>query len=196
MDKYTVYIVLTRTNTVISKLIQFFKDDEYTHAAISLDRHLNYMYSFGRKWTYYPFYGCFKHENLEQGAYKFCDRLPGVIMEVEVSKEQYEKINELLNQFINNSNYYRYNYIGLLNSLFNREACYDNRFLCSEFVYYILYKSGVLDLKISGNLIRPQDFLNLEYKIIYEGDLKAIKYLSYDNTESCFELLSEKMNVS
>jgi len=40
MEKFYVYVVLTRTNTVISRLIQLFKKDEFTHAAISLDRDL------------------------------------------------------------------------------------------------------------------------------------------------------------
>lgn len=48
MEKFYVYVVLTRTNTVISRLIQLFKKDEFTHAAISLDRDLANMYSFGR----------------------------------------------------------------------------------------------------------------------------------------------------
>lgn len=60
MEKYSLYVVLTRTNTVISKVVQLVKKDEYTHAAISLDEELNYMYSFGRKYSYYPFIGRFK----------------------------------------------------------------------------------------------------------------------------------------
>lgn len=52
MEKFYVYVVLTRTNTVISRLIQLFKKDEFTHAAISLDRDLANMYSFGRKYTF------------------------------------------------------------------------------------------------------------------------------------------------
>ena len=49
MERFYLYIVLTRTNTVMSKLIQIFKNYEYTHAAISLDKGLNQMYSFGRR---------------------------------------------------------------------------------------------------------------------------------------------------
>ena len=60
MEKRHLYIVLTRTNTVMSNLIQILKNDEYTHAAISLDKELNHMYSFGRRNTYNPFVGRFK----------------------------------------------------------------------------------------------------------------------------------------
>lgn len=57
MRKFHLYIVVTRTNTVLSRLIQLVKNDEYTHAAIALDMELDSMYSFGRKHTYNPFVG-------------------------------------------------------------------------------------------------------------------------------------------
>ncbi len=175
MEKYSLYVVLTRTNTVISKVVQLVKKDEYTHAAISLDEELNYMYSFGRKYSYYPFIGRFKQEDINKGLYKIHRNLPIIIMEVEVSKQQYENAKQLLDHFISNSNQYKYNYWGLLHSLMNKSAFYDNRFLCSEFVYYILKESGIIDLKIPRNLVRPQSLLNLEGRIIYQGSIKNLQ---------------------
>jgi len=174
MQKYYLHVVLTRTNTTMSKLIRFVKKDEYTHAAISLDKELNYLYSFGRKHTYNPFLGRFKRENIDKGIYKFCETLPGVIIEIEVSSEQYKKAKYLLNYFMLNSSCYKYNYRGLIHSLLDKPVCYDNRFLCSEFVYYILKESGVVDFHIPRNLVRPQDFMVLESNIIYKGDLRKI----------------------
>ena len=66
MENRCLYIVLTRTNTVISKLIHVINNDEYTHAAIALDKELDHMYSFGRKYTFNPFIGVFKHEERNQ----------------------------------------------------------------------------------------------------------------------------------
>lgn len=174
MEKCYLYIVLTRTNTVISRLIQFSKHDEYTHASISLDRELKHMYSFGRRTTYNPLIGRFRRENLNEGVYRLCRRLPGVIIELEVSKEQYEKVRTVLGEFISNSARYKYNYKGLLYSLLNKPMCCENRFLCSEFVYYVLKESGIVDLKVSRNLVRPQTLLNLKGRIIYVGDLKKM----------------------
>lgn len=175
MDDYYLYVVLTRTNTMISKIIHLVKDDEYTHAAIAMDRNLNEMYSFGRRYTYNPFIGCFRKEALDKGVYRLCENLPGVIIEVKVSKQQYEKAKVLLNQFIVNGNTYKYNYKGLLYSLSNRSVCKKDRFLCSEFVYYILKESKVADFKTARNLVRPQSLLNVEGKIIYKGNLKQIE---------------------
>ncbi len=180
MQKCHLYIVLTRTNTAISKLIHIFKGDEYTHAAISLDIELNHMYSFGRRNTYNPFIGRFKKEDINEGVYKLCNTLPGAIIEIEVSIEEYNKVKELLEHFIANSHLYKYNYKGLLHSLLNKPAYSDYSFLCSEFVYHILKESGIADLKISRNLVRPQNLLNIEGNMFYKGNLKAVK-LSKDN---------------
>ncbi len=161
---------------MVSKLVEFFKNDEYTHASIALDKELNYMYSFGRKYAYNPFIGRFKQEDINKGLYKFHKTLPGIIVEIEVSKQQYEKAKTLIDHFIINTNLYKYNYKGLIHGLFNKEICYDNRFLCSEFVYHILKESSIMDLNVSRNLVRPQNFINLDSKIVYRGNLKAVKH--------------------
>jgi hypothetical protein len=179
MEKNYLYIVLTRTNTMISRLIQLFKNDEYTHASISLEKDLNFMYSFARRNAYNPFVGRFKKEDINEGVYKFCDTLPGVIIEIEVSIEQYKRAKELLDHFIFNSRLYKYNYKGLLYSLLSKPAISDDRFLCSEFVYHILNKSGIADIKTPRNLVRPQSLLNIEGKIIYEGNLKELTLRNY-----------------
>ncbi|WP_028305481.1 MULTISPECIES: hypothetical protein [Desulfitobacterium] len=175
MQTYYLYIVLTRTNTVLSKLIHMFKQDEYTHAALSLDSDLNHMYSFGRRNPYNPFIGRFRREDIHEGVYGFCENLPGAIIEVEVTQQQYDKVKELLNHFIVHSDRYRYNYRGLFYSLLDKPLSNENRFLCSEFVYFVLKESGITDLKMPRNLVRPQNLLHAEGRIIYQGDLKAVK---------------------
>lgn len=187
MEKHYLYIVLTRTNSTVSKLIGLFTKDEYTHAAISLDKDLNNMYSFARKYTFNPFIGRFKHENLNEGLYKFSKNLPGAIIEIEVSKEQYEKATQLVNNFIENSNKYKYNYIGLIHNLLNKEVCYENRFLCSEFVYHILNQSSILDFNMSRNLVKPATLLNSNGEMIFKGNLKELKGSSVGYSSGGFQ---------
>lgn len=176
MQKYYLYIVLTRTNTFLSRLIQIFTKSEFTHAAISLDKELRFMYSFGRKVHYNPIVGGFMHEEIDKGLYKLHTVLPGVIMEIEVTEEQYVKAKSLLDHFIANRNRYKYNYTGLLHSIIQKETCHETRFLCSEFVYYILKESGITELNKPRNLIKPQDLLLLKSKVIFFGNLKDVKY--------------------
>lgn len=174
MEKAHLYIVLTRTNTIVSRLIHVFTQDDYTHAALSLDRDLREMYSFARKRTHNPFVGRFKHERLNEGIYKLAKQLPGIVIEVEVLKENYEEARLLVEQFILNRSRYKYNYRGLIYGLLNKPTKTNDRFLCSQFVYYVLYESGVADFRTPANLVRPQDFLNLEGRIVFQGDLKDL----------------------
>lgn len=172
MENKKIYIVLTRTKTILSKLIAAVKNDEYTHASISLDIDLNSMYSFGREFIYNPFIGRFVEENLNEGIFGIHNELKGLVLEIEVTYKQYENIKKLLNKFISNPKYYKYNYFGIINSLINKEYCCSNRFLCSEFVYYLLNESGAAELNKPRNLVRPQDLLKLNGKVIYKGNLK------------------------
>ncbi|ABR49086.1 conserved hypothetical protein [Alkaliphilus metalliredigens QYMF] len=190
MKKYYLYIVLTSPSTAVSKIIKLVKNDEYTHAAIALDKDLDRMYSFGRKYTYNPCLGRFKQENINEGIYKFHKTLPGVIMEVEVSKEEYKKANSLIDHFISNSNLYKYNYKGLFPILFSGKEPCDNRFFCSEFVYYILKESGIADLQIARNTVRPQDLLNIRSKFIYMGNLKGMSSSNINHNTNEIEIKS------
>lgn len=135
----------------------------------------NVVIIFGRKYTYNPFIGRFRKEDIDEGVFKLCDRLPGAIVELEVSQQQYERTKAILNTFISNTYLYKYNYMGLIHGLLNKPALSENRFLCSEFVYHILEESNIIDLNISRNLVRPQNFLYIGGKVIYQGDLKVLK---------------------
>lgn len=176
MRQKKIYVVLTRTNSGLSNVVKFITRDKYTHAAISLDRELNEMYGFSRKYTYNPFIGIFKKENVTKGLYKHQKILPGIIIEMTVTKEQYTKFKTIIDEFTINSYRYKYNSKGLIYVLLNKEMSAENKFLCSEFVYYILNQCGIIEWNIPANLIRPQQLVNLPGRIIYEGDLKEIVY--------------------
>ena len=52
-----IYIVLTYTGTILSRLVKYYTKKEYSHVSISLDENLEEMYSFGRLNAYIPFIG-------------------------------------------------------------------------------------------------------------------------------------------
>jgi hypothetical protein len=164
-------------NTTIARLIRIIKKDDFTHAAISLDKQLKYMYSFGRKYTYIPFVGRFIKEDINKKAYKFGKTLYGAVIEIEVSRQQYDKVRTLLDCFISNDKLYKYNFKGLLYNLLGKPACREYRFLCSEFVYHIIKESGITDCGKPRNLVRPQDLYNINGNIIYKGNLRDYKIL-------------------
>ena len=168
-----IYIVLIQSPTVPAKLMNFFKRNKYTHAALSLDEELRSMFSFGRHWTSYPCPCGFKQENFNEGVYGKCADLPGVVLELDVTDEQYEKAMVKLDEFILRSKHYKYNYLGVFANFFKVDYKHKNKFFCSEFVYYILYESGILDLGTSRVFVSPQELSTVSKKVVYEGNLKT-----------------------
>lgn len=167
-----IYIVLTRTNSILSRLIRRYNGDKYTHAALAFDADLVEMFSFGRKYRHFPFYGVFRSESLKTGFLGQHRNLPGAILKIEVTEEQFTAFKRLMGHFIANSHLYRYSVRGLVKSIYGEPTKYEYRFFCSEFVYYVLHKCNIVDFGKERGHIRPQDFYE-NLNIIFEGDLKA-----------------------
>jgi len=87
-----IYIVLTYSGTVLSKLVKIYTRKEYSHVSISLDQNLNQMYSFGRINPYCPFLGGFVKESPRYGTFKRFNDTKAKIYSLEVDDRQYEKI--------------------------------------------------------------------------------------------------------
>ncbi len=88
------YVVLSRTGTILSRIISKLTGDWYTHASISFDDDLQTMYSFGRLRTYNPWFGGFVKESVEFGTmrrFRYADTL---VIRIEVSEEKYAQIVE------------------------------------------------------------------------------------------------------
>ena len=60
-----IYIVLSFTGTILSRIVRFYTRKEYSHVSIALDENLDEMYSFGRLNPYNAFIGGFVHEGIE-----------------------------------------------------------------------------------------------------------------------------------
>lgn len=171
-DKQYIYVVLSKSSTILSSAINRLKGDDYTHAAVSLDKDLAYMFSFGRRRAWNPFVGCFKRESINDGVYKQMGTLPGVVIEIAVTPTQYQAVCSLLEGFLLDAHTYGYNYFGLAGNLVGASYGDSRRFFCSEFVYHVLHQSGICDLGIPRGIVRPQTLLKIEGRVIFEGNLK------------------------
>ena len=168
----SIYIVLTRTNSCLSNAIHTILQDQYTHAAISLDSGLEYMFSFARRKASNPFVGCFKHECLDGDFYARHDVLPGTVLKLDVTENEYNKIAADIWHFVLNGHAYEFNVVGMFASAFGfHQKFNDNKFFCSEFVYYILHKNGICNFNKPRAAVRPQHLLDIKARSIFEGDL-------------------------
>ncbi len=190
----SIYIVLTQTGTNIAKFIRFFTKKPYNHASISRNPDLSEMYSFCRNYTRTPLPATFNKENVGKGVLGLFSYIPCEIYEVKMTPDQKEKSNIILNHFIDNRKTYSFNVFGFWSIPLNLHLVRKNKFVCSQFVAYVLHKSGI-KLKKPVNLYSPDDLRHLpEAALLYKGELnnyhKSIsKPISYEsNILSIFKL--------
>ena len=111
-NKKKIYIVLTYTGTILSKIIKGYTRAEYCHVSLALDESLEHMYSFGRLNPYNPFIGGFVREGIAHGTFKRFKNTEALIYSLEVDARQYRKIKRLIKRIARNKSIYRFNVIG------------------------------------------------------------------------------------
>jgi len=185
-----IYIILTHTGTILSQIIRYYTNDEFTHVSIALDADLNYMYSFGRLNPYNPFWGSFVHEHINKGTFKRFKKTRAEVYSMFVTDEQYEKAQKTIKYFENNKQKYKFNVLGLACVSINKKIIKKNSFYCAEFVKHILKVSGITEVNELPQIIRPQNFKHLQgIRLEYEGLLKKYKKKKYLSLEEVHNLI-------
>lgn len=170
------YIVLTSTGTILSRIIKFYTKDRYSHISIALDENLKGMYSFGRLNPYNAFIGGFVQEGIDIGTFKRFKNTRTEIYVLKGTDEQYEKASEIIRKMNKMRERYKFNIIGLFLAGFNKRLEIKDSFYCAEFVKYVLSNSDVKNVKNLPLLIKPEDFKKLEgLELIYTGLLCEYK---------------------
>ena len=122
-----IYIVLSFTGTVLSRIIKFYTKNEFAHVSVALDEELEEMYSFGRLNPYNPILGGFVHEGINRGTFKRFWRTRAKIFSLEVTNKQYNKIKQEIRKIEKDKHIYRFNRIGLflagVNYKYTKEKC-------------------------------------------------------------------------
>ena len=170
MERTYIYLVFTKTNTWLSRIIGAVSQIEYPHASLSLDDSFTRMYSFGRVNPDNPFSGGFAEENLFEGVFQKSSGCRCLIYRVPVNKAQYIAVQSNIHQFWKNKEEYGYNFIGLLGVWFNKPIKRKKHYFCSQFVSEILIRGQISEAKLVPELTRTDDLLALKSKeLVYEG---------------------------
>lgn len=168
----SIYILLTKSETYISKMIKLATNDKYTHVSISFDDCLQPLYSFARFQIDTPLPAGLRMEPFDSGFYQKYPHIPCALYELQVDNDVYKTAKAEVDRMMSIAPLYRYNIMGLifckLNIPFNRKYHY----FCSEFVSEILEKSNALTLPKEPSLMRPSDYTKMEtLACLYEGEL-------------------------
>lgn len=175
-----IYILLTYSGTVLSKIIKAFTREPYSHVSVSLDLDLEEMYSFGRKVPSNPLFAGFVKEDVINGTYARFPKTKCALYSVKISEENYDKLLRELEKFKNCKDRYRYNLAGLVGYMLNRPVDREYRYFCSEFVSEVLSNSGVRLIDKPSSLTAPGDFRRCrELNLVYEGGLREYKNPSF-----------------
>ena len=165
-----IYIVLSYTGTILSRIVKLYTRKEYSHVSIALDENLKHMYSFGRLNPYNPFIGGFVQESPNYGTFKRFKNSKIKIYSLEVSDEDFEKIKDTIEDVSKNRNDYKFNVMGLITIIGHYHLKRENCFYCAEFVKYVLSSSN-LELNLP-EIIKPEDFQKMDgIDLIYKGRL-------------------------
>jgi hypothetical protein len=172
-----VYIVISQTGTVLSRILKRITGAEYNHASISLSGDLRTMYSFGRMNPYNPFWGGFVMESPYSGTFRRFSETKAVVLVVDIREEQYRALSRTLEEMWAKRRLYRYNFIGIVLAYFQIKRKRANCFYCSEFVGEILLQGGVDGMEqLASTIVQPIHFLSLPHTQVYSGKLREYVY--------------------
>ena len=109
----TIYIVLTKSGTYLSKFIRVVTKANYTHASMSFEDKLQPLYSFSRFQAFPPLPAGLNNESFDNGVYKKYPHIPCAVYKIEVDEEIYLKAKGEVEHMLKNADYYRFNILGL-----------------------------------------------------------------------------------
>ena len=172
----SIYILLTKTNTILSKAIHAAPGNQYTHSALSLDDSFTRLYSFGRKYKYSYLPAGFVQESVNTGLLGDSDDVECAVYELKISNRKYKKLCKILDEMEAEVELYQYNILGLILCLFGVENQRRHHFFCSQFVYYALTESGAVAKNAEPSLVHPMDLRNLpEVKEVFKGQIGQLR---------------------
>ena len=128
MTDKTIYIIITHTPSVVSKIIRKFTHTPYNHVSVSLDPELDRMFSFGRRYRYFPWIGGFVRESPHFGTLGRFPETEAIVLTLNVDETAYDDMSGRLEDMLAHKYSYRYDTLGLLLAIFGksfkREKCY------------------------------------------------------------------------
>lgn len=168
----SIYILLTRSDTVLSRIVHLFTAARYTHVSIAFDGELQTVYSSSRKngRTLFPAGPC--REYLEHGYWREHDQVPCVLYELQVDDRVYHAAQREVKRILSNQGKYHFNILGLLLCQMNIPFRRRHHFFCSQFVGQVLAWSGALPLPKDPSVIKPCDYMSMpELACRFQGRL-------------------------
>ena len=169
----TVYFLLSKTDTKISKIIHFVNGGEFTHCSIALSPRTDKFMSFARRDVNNPLTACFIVEDLHEGIFGIYKDCHCSLYAVDLSDKAYQRMVRYIERnYIKSKTRSGYNYVGLFLLAFGIGIRRRTKRTCSQFVALTLDSSKEIYLPKKPFLMTPDDFKHIKnIRMIYEGSI-------------------------
>jgi hypothetical protein len=187
-----IFILLTDTETILTRLIKSYTKKPYNHASIAFDAELMEVYSFGRKSAKNPFIGGFVREDIDSVIFRQADC---ALYSLNITAAEFQKMYQYIQEIASEKEKYRYNFIGLFGVLFQKPIKRKNAFFCSQFVASVLKESKVIDFEDEElSLVKPSDLTHLaNLELVFEGGLNDYQGIIDEEIQVPCQLVPIKM---
>ena len=160
-NKYPVFIVLNYMDNIISKTISKTTKCYYSHASLGLDSNLKNLYSYNIKTN------GFSIESIDE--YIKTNKDSNIaLFAIFVTKNQFDKIKEFLENQLTNKDKSKYGFLNILGILFNKNIERNHAMICSQFVDTIFKKINMFISDKPSGLVTPKDIYTSKSKYIYK----------------------------
>ena len=179
-----IFIVISQTGTLFSRILKLVTGAEYNHVSLALSSDLQFLYSFGRKYAYNPFWGGFVTESPNFGTFKRFYNTKVLVLAIDVDDDRYDAMSNLITTMLLEKNKYHYNYLGICFAAFKICMSFDNRYYCSEFVKHFLESFDIEGASRLPKIPQPMHFLNIPCTdLVYSGKLKDYQDFYIKNSD-------------
>ena len=164
LTDYNIYLIISNTGTPASEMLSLFTNKEFNHISISFDIELKTIVSYNGGENINP--SGLNKERIEYFYQKEDSSI--LIYSLNIGIEAKKNMIEMIKKINNEGS--AYNLLGIpLNKSFKPNIMY-----CSQFVYNLLYTNGQMYFKKQNRIIKPTDFIELDYnrKLIFEEEIK------------------------
>jgi len=177
MDKRWLYIMISRTDSKMGRIIRTFTKYEYNHVSLTLDPEFRSWVSYARYYHDAPLYGGYIVESAERflaGG----NSVKIKVFRVEISEERYNQLREAFASAGSPESGMIYNTFDALATTWGRSVPVRNAYTCLGFAREVLG----MDFRSIGELDSY-----FEESLVYEGELTDVAYDSGCREDRYFE---------
>lgn len=184
MPKYA-YVMLSKSTTLVSRLIYLITKKPYTHSSLSIDPTLMDMYSFCRIYPRFMLPAGFSNESLHKGFYGIHGDIPVRLYRIEISETQYEMLDEIIKRMYEKRKKFKYDVWGGLYYFLKKPHSRYNYRYCSWFVSEVLGELEIIPIHKPYCLFEPIDFCDVkELEMVYEGHVEDLR----NHIKECYNI--------